>query len=168
VNNREKARLTVSSSAFENGGMMPPKYTRQGENVSPPISWSGAPESTRTFVVLAEDRDAPASWLPLFIWVHWLVYDIPSNVTSLPEAVRPHETLDSGARQGVTSFRRIGYGGPWPLFGTHRYFFRVYAVEVAVELQPRKATKKSILKAIEGHVTGYGELVGRYKRSGRL
>jgi len=161
---KPEAKLIVTSTAFVEGQMIPSKHTSDGENVSPDISWQGASEETKTFVLIAEDPDVPMKGLSLFTFVHWLVYDIPSIITSLPEAVTREETLDSGAKQGKTSLRRIGYTGPSPPFGTHRYYFRVYALDTAINLKPREATKKKVLTAIRGHVLAYGELMGRYKR----
>ena len=160
-----RTRLVVNSTAFEHGQMMPPECTCDGENRSPDLSWEGAPEGTNTFVIIAEDRDIPMQALPLLTWVHWVVYDIPSDVTSLPGGLPNNEVLDNGAKQGMTSFKRVGYGGPCPPFGTHRYYFRLFAVDSPIGIEPRHATRKRVLKALQGHVVGYGELMGRYKRA---
>ena len=161
---KPEAKLVVTSTALAEGEMIPSKHTSDGENVSPDISWQGAPEETKTFVLITEDPDVPMKGLSLFTFVHWLVYDIPSAVTSLPEAIAREETLDNGAKQGKTSLGRIGYTGPRPPFGTHRYYFKVYALDTVISLEPRKATRKNVLSAIEGHLLAYGELMGRYKR----
>ncbi len=161
---KPEAKLIVTSTAFAEGQMIPSKHTSDGENVSPDISWQGAPKETKTFVLIAEDPDVPMKGLSLFTFVHWLVYDIPSTITSLPEAITREETLDNVPKQGKTSLGRIGYAGPRPPFGTHRYYFKVYALDTAISLKPREATKRNVLGAIEGHVLAYGELMGRYKR----
>ena len=159
-----KAKLIVTSTAFAEGQMIPSKHTGDGEDVSPDISWQGAPEETKTFVLIAEDPDVPMKGLSLFTFVHWLVYDIPSNISSLPKAITRDEMLDNGAKQGKTSLGRIGYAGPRPPFGTHRYYFKVYALDKAISLKPREATKRNVLRAVEGHILAYGELMGTYKR----
>jgi len=156
--------LTVTSPAFDNGGSIPSKYTCDSENVSPGIAWEGVPEGTRSLIIIMEDHDIPMPWLRLFTWVHWIVYNIPPDIGSLAEALPTTETLDSGAVQGRTSYRRAGYGGPAPLSGTHRYNFKVYAVDTMLDLEPKKATKKRILKAIQGHILAESELIGCYRR----
>lgn len=154
--------LVVISPAFENGGMIPARYTCRGENVSPAIAWTGAPEGTKSLIVMMEDPDIPTPSLRLFTWTHWIVYNIPPDESSLPEAVPATETLANGAQHGMSSFRRFGYGGPCPPFGKHRYDFKVYAVDVTLDLEPRRATKKAIMRAIEGHVLAQGVLMGEF------
>ncbi len=159
-----QVELTVTSTAFGEGQMIPSKHTSDGEDVSPDISWGGAPAETKSFVLIAEDPDIPMKGLSLFTFVHWVVYSIPSAVTSLAEAVPKEETLANGAKQGKMGTGRTGYAGPAPPFGTHRYYFKVYTLDSEIDLEPQKATRKNLLKAMEGHVIGYGELMGRYKR----
>jgi len=167
VKQSEGAKLTVTSTAFEHQGWMPACCTCDGENVSPHLAWDGAPESTRSFVVWMEDRDVPAPSLRLFTWVHWLVYDIPAEVKALPGALPKTAVLDNGAKQGVTSFRRPGYGGPCPPLGTHSYTFIVYALDTVLGLEPARASSRSIRQAMQGHVLAEGVLVGRYNRRRR-
>ena len=143
---------------------MPARYTCQGEDASPPIAWEGAPAGTQSFLLIAEDRDVPFPFLHLFTWVHWIVYNIPPQVQALPAALPHDETLENGAQQGWTSFRRAGYGGPCPPVGTHRYYFTLYALDTALDLAPRAATKRKLMGAIQGHVLAQGELMGRYKK----
>jgi Raf kinase inhibitor-like YbhB/YbcL family protein len=157
-------QLTVTSSAFQDDGWMPARCTCDGENTSPDLAWEGTPEGTRSSVVWMEDRDVPSPSLRLFTWVHWLVYDIPSDVNALPEALPKVALLDNGVRQGVTSFRRPGYGGPCPPFGTHRYYFAVYALDTMLDLEPARASRRTIRQAMQGHVLAEGLLVGRYGR----
>ena len=148
MSNNITQRLVVTSSAFKDGEMIPFKYTLNGENVSPDISWKGAPDDSKSFVIIATDHDIPISKFRLFTWNHWVVYNIPPDVLSLPEAVSATENLDNGAKQGMNSFRKTGYGGPCPPFGTHRYYFKVYAVDIKIDLEPKDAVKKKVLKAI--------------------
>lgn len=151
-------KITVTSSAFTEGGMIPKKYTCDGADMSPPLSWSGIPKGTKSLAIIADDPDAPAG-----TWVHWVVYNLPPDLTGFPESVPPQKTLANGGIQGQTDFRRIGYGGPCPPGGTHRYFFRVYALDEVLDLAPG-AIKKRLLQAMEGHILAEGELMGKYKR----
>ena len=151
--------ITVKSSAFNQGEMIPSTYTCDGENISPEISWEGAPEETESFVLISDDPDAPIG-----IWVHWVVFNIPHNVSSLPENLPKKASLEDGTSQGLSSFKEIGYGGPCPPSGTHRYFFKIYAIDTDIDLEARYANKQKVLDEIEGHVLGYGELMGTYKR----
>ena len=150
--------VTISSTAFSNGSLIPPQYTCDGANISPPLQWSGLPPSTKALALIVDDPDAPAK-----TWVHWVLYDLPGSRSGLPENVRPQEKLPDGGKQGTNDFKKIGYGGPCPPSGTHRYFFKLYALDTETSLNPG-ATKDELLKAIEGHVVAQGELVGKYKR----
>ncbi len=151
--------LRITSSAFAHGDPIPVKHTCDGEDVSPPLKWGDAPEGTKSFALISDDPDAPVG-----TWVHWVIYDIPAEVTELPEAVPASEQLDNGARQGRNDFKRIGYGGPCPPRGNpHRYFFKLYALDTFLGLKPG-AKKKDVLRAMEGHVLAQAELMGTYKR----
>ena len=150
--------LTVTSSAFEDGGMIPPKYTADGQDISPPIAWDGLPEGTKSIALINDDPDAPMG-----TWVHWLIWNIPPEVTSLEEEMPAVSKLADGTQQGITDFGRIGYGGPAPPSGVHRYFFKVYALDTMLDL-PAGATKPDLEKAIEGHILAQGQLVGKYTR----
>jgi len=156
--------LNVKSTAFNDGGMIPPEYTCDGENVSPDLSWKGSPAGVKSYVILVTDPDIP---IPKFLvpeWVHWVVYNIPSDVTAIPRAFTITGPSVPSAEQGISSYKKPGYKGPCPPFGTHRYYFKVYALDIMLDLKPGKATQKKILKAAEGHVLAYGELMGKYKR----
>ncbi len=156
--------LTVRSSAFGEKEMIPSIHTCDGENISPDLSWSGAPAGVAGYLVLMEDPDIP---IPRFIvpaWVHWIVYNIPPETVSLPEAFSADAAIAGGPKPGVNSYRKMRYDGPCPPFGTHRYIFKVYALDKVLDLLPNKASKKAILKQIEGHVLASGELTGLYKR----
>lgn len=146
------------SSAFEEGGMIPHKYTCDGEDVSPPLSWTGTPEGTKMIALINDDPDAPVG-----TWVHWVIFNIPASVRELPEDVPPQKELKDGARQGRNDFGRIGYGGPCPPRGTHRYYFKIYALDAVLSL-PAGATKAELLMAMEGHIVAQGQLMGRYQR----
>jgi Raf kinase inhibitor-like YbhB/YbcL family protein len=149
------ATLTVTSSAFGPGGTIPIRYTGDGEDLSPPLSWTGAPEGTVEFALVCDDPDAPI----VDAWVHWVLFGIPGTTTSLAEGSR------GVGIEGDTSWRRPGYGGPQPPrgHGAHHYYFRVWALDARLGLDPG-ATKKDLLQAIEGHVLARGELVGTYER----
>lgn len=150
--------LKVTSTAFSDGGMIPPRYTADGEDISPPLAWEGLPEGTRSVAIIHDDPDAPMG-----TWVHWLVWNIPPTVASLAENMPPDKQRPDGSRQGTTDFGRIGYGGPAPPGGTHRYFFKVYALDTLLDL-PAGATKPQLEKAIKGHILAQGQLVGKYSR----
>jgi len=151
-------QMEITSQAFKQGGMIPPKYTCNGKNVSPPISWKGIPEGTKSIAVICDDPDAPMG-----TWVHWVYYDIPPQVTGLPEDIPAEERPAVGGTQGINDFLTIGYKGPCPPSGTHRYFFRVYAVDMELMLPPG-ANNKEVLQTMEGHLLGMGELMGRFSK----
>ena len=153
-----KMEITVTSSAFQDGGMIPAKYTCDGQDISPPLAWQGVPEGCKSLALINDDPDAPMG-----TWVHWVIYNIPPDTSELSENVPPNEVFPSGVKQGLTDFRRIGYGGPCPPSGTHRYFFKIYALNEELKLDAG-ATKKQLLKAMEGHIIAEGQLIGKYKR----
>ena len=154
--------LTITSAAFAPNAAMPTRYTCEGDDVSPQLAWSGAPAGTRSFALIVDDPDAPDPAAPRTTWVHWLLYNIPSTATELPEAVSPGG-LPAGTREGVNDWKRTGYGGPCPPIGRHRYFHKLYALDTVLpNLQrPRKA---ALEKAIEGHVLAQGVLIGTYQK----
>jgi Raf kinase inhibitor-like YbhB/YbcL family protein len=154
----EVTKMQVTSTAFNDGGMIPQQYTCDGQDKSPPLNWGEAPDKTRSFALIADDPDAPGG-----TFVHWVLYGLPAEVHELPEGVPDNETLPSGARQGVTGFGAVGYGGPCPPSGTHRYFFKVYALDTELSLPPGRS-KADLLKAMEGHVLAQGQIMGKYKR----
>ncbi len=151
--------LELTSPVFNQGLEIPKTYSCQGENVSPQLDWKGVPEGTRSFVLINDDPDAPMG-----IWVHWVVYDMPASLRSLPEGIEKKNVLADGSKQGMTDFGRVGYGGPCPPPGSyHRYFFKLYALDIVLNIDPGK-TKDEVLKAIGGHVLGQAELMGKFKR----
>ncbi len=151
-------RITVSSEAFMEGGAIPAEYTCDGRNVSPPLSWKGIPENAKSIALIMDDPDAPMG-----TWVHWVLFNIPSNTEKLPKGIPKNPTLGDGSRQGMTSFGRPGYGGPCPPSGMHRYYFKIYALDTMLDLQTN-ATKREVENAMKGHVLAQGELMGRYAR----
>jgi len=154
----EKMVMKITSTAFQDGGMIAAKYSCDGANVSPPLDWSGAPQTTKSFALICDDPDAPGK-----TWVHWVVFDLPASRTSLPENMPPQETIAGGGKQGMNDFKKIGYGGPCPPSGTHRYFFKIYALDSELNLDNR-TTKDQLLQAMKDHILAQGELMGRYKR----
>ncbi|HEY7220969.1 MAG TPA: YbhB/YbcL family Raf kinase inhibitor-like protein [Candidatus Binatia bacterium] len=152
-------KFALTTTAFQAGQEIPRKYTCDGEDVSPPLRWRNAPPGATAFALIVDDPDAPGG-----TWVHWVIYDLPASATGLPETAPNTETLESGAKQGLNDFRKVGYGGPCPPPGpAHRYFFRLYALDAPTGLKPR-AMKQRLLDAVKGHVLGEAELIGRYKR----
>jgi len=151
--------MEIRSSAFNEGAIIPRKYTCDKIDISPPLEWSQVPDGTKTFALICDDPDAPMG-----TWVHWVLFNLPENVLELPENVLKLEVLKNGARQGKNDFGKIGYGGPCPPSGTHRYYFKIYALDKKLDSKPG-ITKKELLKAMEGHMLAEGQLMGRYKRS---
>ena len=154
----EKMDIKITSQAFKQGGLIPPRYTCDGANISPPLQWEAVPEGTRSIALISDDPDAPVG-----TWVHWVLFNLPAETKQLTENIPPERTLPSGACQGSNGFGKIGYGGPCPPGGTHRYFFKIYALDAQIDLEPG-AKKANLLKAIEGHIIGQGQLMGKYKK----
>jgi Raf kinase inhibitor-like YbhB/YbcL family protein len=150
--------IKVTSTAFEQGGMIPNKYTCDGQDISPPLSWVDVPDGTASIVLVCDDPDAPMG-----TWVHWVLFDLPPDTQGLPESIPAVENLENGGRHGINDSRKLGYGGPCPPGGTHRYYFKIYALDKLMNL-PAGNTKAQLLKAMEGHILAEGELMGRYKR----
>src|SRR5438309_11717707 len=154
----EKMSIKITSTAFADGEMMPKQYTCDGANVSPPLFWSGVPASAKALALICDDPDAPGK-----TWVHWVVYDLPASLSSLTENIATTAELTDGGTQGANDFKKIGYGGPCPPSGTHRYYFKLYALDAELDLKPG-AMKSDLLKAMEGHVVAQGQLMGTYRR----
>ena len=151
--------FAIQSSDFASGGDIARAFTCDGEDRSPNLSWSGPPEGTKTFALIADDPDAPAG-----TWVHWVIFNIPAKTHSLPGGVEKKEQLADGAKQGRNDFRKIGYNGPCPPPGKpHRYFFKLYALSLELGL-PSGASKADVERAMQAHVLAHAELMGRYKR----
>jgi len=151
-------KMIIMSAAFQEGGMVPAKYTCDGQDVSPPLSWSGVPDSAKSLVLISDDPDAPMG-----TWVHWVVYNILPTMTGFEEGISKDTLAQKGIVQGTTDFRRQEYGGPCPPSGTHRYYFKLYALDTTLDPGP-SATKKQVEKAMEGHILVQAQLMGRYAR----
>jgi Raf kinase inhibitor-like YbhB/YbcL family protein len=151
--------LVLTSAAFKDGGAIPSKYTCEGADVSPALQWTRPPEHTKSLALVCDDPDAPMG-----TWVHWVLYGIPADSTSLPEGVAKEAVVKGVGTQGRNDFRRTGYGGPCPPPGKpHRYFFKLYALDAVLDLRPG-AEKKDLEKAMMGHVLAQGQVVGTYRR----
>lgn len=151
--------FTLTSEAFENGGTIHKKFTCDGSDLSPALSWSDPPAGTKSLALISDDPDAPAG-----TWVHWVAFDIPSGTRELPEGVAKTPELPGGGRQGSSDFGRIGYGGPCPPPGKpHRYYFKLYALDTQLNLRPG-STKQEVERAMKGHILAQAELMGRYGR----
>ncbi len=150
--------MKMESSVFSEGGMIPEKYSCDGDDMSPPLAWSGIPAHTISLALICDDPDAPAG-----TWVHWVVFNIPPQSTGFKESVTADKKLADGSVQGTNDFRNIGYGGPCPPGGTHRYFFKLYALDTKLELEAG-ATKWQLVQAMKGHVLAEAQLMGKYKR----
>lgn len=154
----EAMSIEVTSSAFVHEGLIPRRYTCDGEDISPPLVWRGLPEGTMSLALIVDDPDAPRR-----TWVHWVIFNLPPGSGNLPENVPPQLSLPGDSRQGMNDFGRVGYGGPCPPAGMHRYYFRIYALDSLLDLAPG-STKEALLKAMAGHILGEGELMGKYRR----
>jgi Raf kinase inhibitor-like YbhB/YbcL family protein len=151
--------LSITSSAFAHQASIPKVYTCDGADISPPLTWTDPPAGTVSVALICDDPDAPVG-----TWVHWVLYNVPAATRALPERLPTNETLPDGSKQGMTDFRRIGYGGPCPPKGpAHRYFFKLYALDATLTLPP-KATKSQVERAMEGHMLANAQLIGRYQR----
>jgi len=155
--------MKITSPAFTHNEAIPSQYTCDGQDTSPALEWSDLPEGTKSLVLIVDDPDAPDPKAPKMIWVHWVLYNIPPSATGLPQAVKSQD-LPEGTKEGVNDWKRTGYGGPCPPIGRHRYFHKLYALDVVLP-DLGKATKKVIEKAMEGHMLGEAEMIGTYKRS---
>jgi Raf kinase inhibitor-like YbhB/YbcL family protein len=151
--NGEVTDMRITSSAFNENGSIPSKYTCDGENISPPLHWDGAPAGTKSFVLIVDDPDAPSK-----VWTHWVVYNISPTTTECKEGAAP-----AGSSQGVNDFGKAKYGGPCPPSGTHHYFFKLYALDTTLPLT-QGATKQQVEKEIKPHVLGETRLIGTYHR----
>jgi Raf kinase inhibitor-like YbhB/YbcL family protein len=152
-------KLTITSSAFPNGGSIPSKHTCDGADVSPALAWSGVPEGTKSFALICDDPDAP-----LGTWVHWVLWNLPASTTNLLDGVEKSHALPPGTQQGRNDFGNTSYGGPAPPRGKpHRYFFKLHALDTELMLKPG-SKKKMLVKAMEGHILAESEWMGTYQR----
>jgi len=158
ISKEYKMKFQITSSAFKDGEMIPSKYTCDGENISPPLNWSEIPEGTKSLALINDDPDAPVG-----DWVHWIVYNIPPETKEFKEAASNKNLLPKGTLEGLNDWNRKGYGGPCPPSGVHRYFFKLYALDVVLSLK-EGATKRQLLDAMKGHILAEAQLIGKYQR----
>jgi Raf kinase inhibitor-like YbhB/YbcL family protein len=154
--------IVVKSTAFHEGEAIPARYTADGADVSPPLTWSGVPDGTRSLAVVCEDPDAPRG-----TWAHWVLFNLPADARQLAEGVPPEPSPPGGGMHGTNSFGKLGYGGPSPPPGKpHRYYFKLFALNATLPLEPG-AARDDVLRAVDGRVLGEGWLMGRYGRKPR-
>jgi hypothetical protein len=154
------SRMQITSAAFADGAGIPAKHTCQGDDVSPPLSFEGVPAGAKSLVLIVDDPDAPDPKAPKMTWVHWVAYNLPPATAGLPEASK---ALPQGAAGGLNDWKRPGWGGPCPPIGRHRYFFRLYALDVVLE-GLGTPTKAQLLEAMKGHVVAEATLMGTYQK----
>jgi Raf kinase inhibitor-like YbhB/YbcL family protein len=152
--------MEIRSTAFADGGAIPVRYTCQGENISPPLSWAGIPAGTKSLVLIVDDPDAPDPRAPKMTWVHWVLFNLPSAGAGLPEAVNE---LPPGTGEGLNDWQKTGYGGPCPPIGRHRYFHKLYALDIVLD-ELKRPTKAQLEAAMVGHILGQAQLVGTYQK----
>jgi Raf kinase inhibitor-like YbhB/YbcL family protein len=152
--------MIIASTNFKHQGMIPAKHTCDGNDISPALTWSDIPAGTKSLALVVDDPDAPDPANPKMTWVHWVLYNIPVSTNMLPEGIK---TLPQGTLEGLNDWKRTGYGGPCPPIGTHRYFHKLYALDIELpDLQ--KPTKTKLEKVMEGHIISKVEIIGLYKR----
>jgi hypothetical protein len=155
--------LSIASGAFVEGGVIPDRHTCEGEDIAPPLTWSGVPAAAQSLVLIVDDPDAPDPEAPKMTWVHWILYNIPADVSGLTEGVTA-ERLPGGTQEGLNDWKRTGYGGPCPPIGRHRYFHKLYALDTVLQ-DMGNPTKAQLEAAMEGHVIARAQLVGTYAKS---
>jgi hypothetical protein len=154
--------MKITSSAFQHQAQIPRTHTCDGSDTSPPLAWTEVPPNAKSLVLIVDDPDAPDPKAPKMTWVHWVLYDLPPGTGVLAEGVAP-AALPKGTRQGLSDWKRTGYGGPCPPIGRHRYFFKLYALDTLLG-ELGRADKAAVEKAMRGHVVAHAELVGTYER----
>ncbi|HEX4265717.1 MAG TPA: YbhB/YbcL family Raf kinase inhibitor-like protein [Verrucomicrobiae bacterium] len=152
-------QMEITSSAFKNGQPIPSQYTCDDKNISPPLEWNGAPTGTESLALIVDDPDAPGT-----VWTHWVVFDLPADASGLPEDAVKTESVLAKAKQGLNDFKKAGYGGPCPPGGSqHRYFFKIYALDIKLGL-PSGASRKAVETAMTKHILAQGQIMGIYQR----
>jgi Raf kinase inhibitor-like YbhB/YbcL family protein len=154
--------LSLSSPSFSPGGEIPELFTCEGRDLSPALAWSGVPDEAKSLVLIVDDPDAPDPKAPRTTWVHWVLYNVPPTSQGLPQAVNPRD-LPAGTREGTNDWKRTGYGGPCPPIGRHRYFHKLYALDVVLP-DLGAATKADVEAAMKGHVVAHAEVMGTYQK----
>lgn len=153
-----KMAFQIKSPAFSDNGMMPSIHTCDDKDISPQLQWTEPPQGTKSFALINDDPDAPMG-----TWVHWVIFNLPAGTRQLEQNFPKDKELKNGAKQGINDFGKIGYGGPCPPSGTHRYFFKLYALDALLNL-PAGATKNQLLDAMKGHTLAETQIIGKYKR----
>jgi Raf kinase inhibitor-like YbhB/YbcL family protein len=156
--------MSLNSPAFEQNGHIPSKYTCEGEDISPPLAWNGVPNGAKSLVLIIDDPDAPDPKAPKMVWVHWVLYNLAPDTKGLPENAGK-AGLPQGTLRGVNDFKKTEYGGPCPPIGRHRYFHKLYALDITLDL--KRPTKAQIEQAMKGHVLANAELIGTYQKGDR-
>jgi Raf kinase inhibitor-like YbhB/YbcL family protein len=154
--------LALSSPAFTPGGEIPALFTCEGRDLSPALDWTGVPEAAQSLVLIVDDPDAPDPAAPKTTWVHWVLYNLPPTARGLPQGVAP-TALPAGTKEGTNDWKRTGYGGPCPPIGRHRYFHKLYALDVVLP-DLGTAAKVRVEAAMKGHVIAHAELIGTYQK----
>ena len=154
--------LKITSPAFDDGGIMPARFTCEGQDFSPPLAWSGVPAGTQSLVLIIDDPDAPDPKAPRMTWVHWVLYDLPAAATGLSEGASP-DGLPPGTKVGRNNWKRADYGGPCPPIGRHRYFHKLYALDTKLG-GLSNPTKADVEAAMQGHVLAQAQIVGTYQK----
>lgn len=154
--------LSISSPAFSHNGTIPVRHTCEGSDTSPALGWTGVPNEAKSLVLMVDDPDAPDPAAPKMTWVHWVLYNLPPTVSGLPEGINPKD-LPPGTVQGINDWSRTGYGGPCPPVGSHRYFHKIYALNITLP-EIKNATKAMLEKAMKGHIIAQAELIGLYQK----
>lgn len=155
--------MKLESPAFAHQGQIPARFTCEGDDTSPPLVWSALPAGTKSLALIVDDPDAPDPKAPKMTWVHWVLYNLPAEAGGLPEGVKP-ENLPDGTRQGLNDWGRTGYGGPCPPIGQHRYFHKLYALDIVLPDLGR-ANKAKLEQAMQGHVLAHAEWIGVYRKA---
>ena len=162
LHTEENMTLTLKSIAFDNGDTIPSKYTCKGEGISPPLAWTNVPQTARSLILIVDDPDAPDPKAPKMTWVHWVLYNIPPDVSALPEGLVSAK-LPPGTKEGVNDWKRPGYGGPCPPIGRHRYFFKLYVLDTVLK-DMNSPTKAEVETAMKGHVIAQTEILGTFQK----
>lgn len=154
--------MHLTSPDFLPDGEIPRQFTCEGPDISPALEWTGVPAAAQSLALIVDDPDAPDPRAPRMTWVHWVLYDIPAAASRLPKHART-DTLPPGTREGLNDWKRVGYGGPCPPIGRHRYFFKLYALDTML-LITKALTKAELERAMDGHILAQAELVGTYEK----
>ncbi len=158
---REEGAMRITSTAFTNQGAIPALYTCEGKDISPPLAWTDLPAGTKGLALIVDDPDAPDPAAPKMTWVHWVLYNLPPTSDGLSEGVK---ALPTGTKEGVNDWKRTGYGGPCPPIGRHRYFHKLYALDIVLP-DLKHPTKAKLEEAMKGHLIGEAQLMGTYQKA---